>query len=195
MRESANPPTILHDQLADLERQVEEYRLLFDCSPVMFWYKDLNNTAVLVNQAAANLEGTTVEAISGKSSWELYPKEQADAFYRDDMDVITSGKPKLDIIEQHTSVATGEKLWLQTGKVPYRDARGTIVGVVAFAVDITGQKRVEEVLQQKQQQLARANEIFRATLEHLTDAMYRGAHRDEVLEYLDMMRKQFDTLE
>lgn len=194
MRESTNPQTLPHDQLADLERQVEEYRLLFDCSPVMFWYKDLNNTTILVNQAAANLEGTTVEAISGKSSWDLYPKEQADAFYRDDMEVLTSGKPKLGIVEQHTSVATGEKLWLQTGKVPYRDAEGRIIGVVAFAVDITEQKRVEEVLQQKQRQLARTNEIFRATLDHLTDALHRGAHRDEVLQYLDMMRKQFDTL-
>lgn len=190
------------ERIKELEQQVEEYRLLLDSTPVMFWYKDTNNNAVLVNQSAAALEGTTVEAISGKSAWDLYPKEQADAFYQDDLEVINSGKPKLGIIEKHTSVQTGELMWLQTGKVPYRDKDGKIVGVVAFAVDITEQKRAEEKLQAahaelqaKQRQIARAHELFHSTIEQLTDAVKRGATHSELREYLEMIQQQFAKIE
>ena len=42
--------------------------------------------------------------------------------------------------------ASGEKRWLRTDKIPYRDERGDITGVVLFTMDITERKRAEEAL-------------------------------------------------
>jgi signal transduction histidine kinase len=53
-----------------------------------------------------------------------------------------SGKPKLGIIEQ-LQISSGEKIWVQTDKVPYRDEQDNITGVIAFVVDITERKQAE----------------------------------------------------
>jgi PAS domain S-box-containing protein len=126
----------LREQVAALERRIEEDRTILDLLPVMFWYKDTHNLHLRVNRSAAALEGLPITAIEGKTAEELYPPEQAEAFMRDDRIVIQSGEPKLGIIEKHVS-PLGKTVWLKTGKLPTRDAQGTVNGVIAFALDVT----------------------------------------------------------
>ncbi len=187
---------------AEAQRRLEELQLIFDASPIMFWYKDTENRNIRVNRAAAELEGTSVEAIEGKSAYDLYPKEQATAYHNDDLEVIKSEKPKLNIVESHTVPATGETMWLQTGKVPFRDKEGKVVGVVAFAVDITEQKRAENALRDTHQELEKRNrhtqrvhEFFLATLEHLMLSASHGISQTELTDYLKDTRSQFEKLD
>jgi two-component system, cell cycle sensor histidine kinase and response regulator CckA len=133
---------------ANLQRRVDELEAVFAASPVMFWYKDDANRLIRVNPAAAAAEGQRPEEIEGKSCWDLYPKDQADAYFRDDQEVMTSRKPKLDIIEEHTAIGTGELRMMQVGKVPLIDISGKVFGVLAFATDITERVRFEERLRQ-----------------------------------------------
>jgi PAS domain S-box-containing protein len=91
--------------------------------------------------------GLPAEEIEGKSVYELNPDE-ADDYYQDDLEVIDSGAPKSGIIEPLVT-ASGETRWLQTDKIPYRDAAGRITGVVVFATDITERKRAEEMLEEQ----------------------------------------------
>jgi PAS domain S-box-containing protein len=192
----------LRRENAELHARLQEYQTIFDSMPIMFWYKDTENRHVRVNRAAVALEGTSVEAVEGKSAYDLYPKEQAEAFHKDDLQVIQSGTPKLNIMEQHTVPATGETLWLQTGKVPYRDKDGKVVGVIAFAVDITEQKRVENTLRETHQELEKRNrhtqrvhEFFLATLEHLMLSTSHGINHNELVAYLKDTRTQFERLD
>lgn len=129
-----------------LRMQLQDYRFLFDATPVMFWYKDTRNNVVRVNKAAADFEQTPIAELEGKSCFDLYPIDQAEAYFLDDQEVITSGRPKLNIVERHSCPSSGQMMWVQTGKVPYRDMEGRIIGVVAFAVDVTEQKLMEEIL-------------------------------------------------
>lgn len=134
---------------ADMALQESErlYQAVFNSSPVMFWVKDANNCTLQINQAAADFEGVNPKDVAGKSCYDLYPLEQAEAFYQDDLEVINSGKPKLGIVEKHTAVGTGEVMWVETGKVPTRNSEDEITGVVAFAVDITKSKQLELEIQ------------------------------------------------
>jgi hypothetical protein len=66
--------------------------------------------------------------------------------------VIESGRPKLGIVEQ-MQTSTGEKRWVQTDKIPYRDESGEIVGVIVFAVDITDRKLAEDALERARVEL------------------------------------------
>lgn len=131
-----------------LQESERLYQTVFNSSPVMFWVKDTNNRTLQINQAAADFEGVDPKVVAGKSCYDLYPSEQAEAFYQDDLEVINSGKPKLGIVEKHTTVGTGEVTWVETGKVPTRNPEGKITGVMAFAIDITRSKQLELEIQE-----------------------------------------------
>jgi PAS domain S-box-containing protein len=167
------------EEIARLKRQLEEAQIILDTLPIMFWYKDRHNRHIKINRSTAELEGVPITAVEGKTAYELYPKEQAEAYHRDDLEVINSGQPKLGIMEKHTR-ATGEVMWLETGKVPYRDKEGNIIGVIAFAIDITNQKRTQEFL---------AN-----ILNTITEKIKGGAAREELLSYLEDAQADFEKL-
>ena len=90
------------------------------------------------------------EQLEGRSLFELYPKEEAEAFWSDDKQVIASGKAKVGIEEKMHS-KQGQR-WVQTDKIPYRDAEGNIIGVIGFSVDITERKNSEEALLKAKEQ-------------------------------------------
>lgn len=187
---------------AELVRKLEELQIIFDTLPIMVWYKDKNNFHIRVNKTAAALEGVPPSAIEGKSAYDLYPREQADAFHQDDLEVIHSGKPKPNIIEKHTTIGSDAFRWVQTGKVPYRNRAGDIIGIIVFATDITEQKQAEEVmrdardkLEQQNRKLARTHEFIRSTFEQMGGAIERGASQEELLTYLQNIRKEFEGLE
>jgi PAS domain S-box-containing protein len=187
---------------AEARRQLEEMQLIFDASPIMFWYKDRSNRTLRVNQAAAAMEGLPRSAIEGRSCYEMYPQEQAEAFYKDDLEVINSGQPKLGIIEKHRAPKVGHELWLQTGKVPIRDKHNMIIGVVAFAVDVTEQKNAEQIAVEAQDKLGKQNQQYnrvhtflRSTLNQLADSVEHGANKTELITYLRNAEKELDRID
>jgi len=131
------------DELA-LVRLNEDLRTIIDNAPPMIWYKDTQNNFIRVNPAGARSAGMAIEEIEGKSCYDLFP-DLADTYYQDDLEVITSGKPKLGIIEQMRT-AEGKVLWVQTDKLPLRDEKGNIYGLLLFVTDITDRKMAEDAL-------------------------------------------------
>ena len=142
----------IENKLRDSEAR---YQTIFDSTPVMFWLKDTQNNTLRINRAAAAFEGVNAADVEGKSAYDLYPREQAEAFYQDDLQVIQSNVPKLGIVEQHTSVGSGELMWVETGKVPVRSDRGEVTGVLAFAVDITERRNLERTIQESLERRSR----------------------------------------
>ncbi len=135
----------LHTNITDrkkaeeaLKREHDELQTILDASPTWIFYKDKENRAVRVNKAFAEAMQLSKEQIEGHSSFEFFPKEQAEGYWKDDKQVMASGKPKLGIIEQVK--IKDNFLWLKTDKIPYRDSEGNIIGVIGFAADITEQK-------------------------------------------------------
>lgn len=165
-----------------LLRQHEELRIIFDRMPANVWYKDSQNIVLRANRSAAALVGLTPEEVEGRSTYELFPDE-AEQYHRDDLEVITSGRPKLGIVEP-LQTASGELRWVRTDKLPYRDETGAIIGVLVFAVDITEQKRaegelaqardlLEERVRERTQALAEANAALRAEIAQRQEAEQR----------------------
>jgi PAS domain S-box-containing protein len=70
------------------------------------------------------------------------------------MEIIGSGQPKLGFI-QLLQRANGELRWLQTDKIPYRDAEGNVAGVIVFSLDITERRKLEEGLLKAREELER----------------------------------------
>jgi PAS domain S-box-containing protein len=130
-----------------------EMDVLLDSVPAFIWYKDCENRILRANRLAAESMGLAVHELKGRSAYELYPDE-ASKYHHDDLEVIRSGKPKLGIVEILTT-ASGEKRWVRTDKIPYRNDAGEIVGVIVFAVDVSERVRAEEALQRAHDELER----------------------------------------
>jgi PAS domain S-box-containing protein len=91
--------------------------------------------------------------IEGRTVFELSPRF-ADQYFREDLEIIRSGQPKLGFI-QVLQRANGELRWLQTDKIPYLDAEGNVVGVIVFSLDITERRKAEEALLKAREELER----------------------------------------
>ena len=172
-RSLGHAQTVAWEIAARQRRQIEltlreseaRYQTIFDATPIMFWLKDTHNRTLRINKAAAELEGVKPAEVEGKSAYDLYPREQAEAFYQDDLEVIRTNRPKLGIVEQHTSVGTGQLMWVETGKTPVHNDQGEVVGVLAFAIDVTERQQAEETLRRSAEQQQRATRRLRAVLD------------------------------
>jgi len=134
-----------------------ELRTIFDSVPATIWYKDTKNNVLRVNKAAAKVFGRSIAEIEGKNCKELFPLE-AERYYRDDLEVIRSGEPKLGILEP-LRISNGEERWVMVDKVPYRDEKGGICGVVVFTMDVTELKEAEDAV-------AESGRMSRAIFDH-----------------------------
>jgi PAS domain S-box-containing protein len=131
----------LEENLAE-ERQ--DYKLIIDSSPIIIFYKDKEGRFVRVNKAFAEALEIPEEKFAGKTSFNLYSAKIAQGMTNDDREVLTSGRPKLGIIEQYES-PRGIR-WVQTDKVPIFNKNGVPDGLIGFAQDITERKLAEEAL-------------------------------------------------
>jgi PAS domain S-box-containing protein len=166
---------------AGLPTSAGDMKVLLDSVPAFIWYKDRDNRILRANRLAAESLGMSVEQVEGLSTYDLYPEEAAQ-YHLDDLEVIGTGEPKLGIVEVLTT-ASGEKRWVRTDKIPYRDEDGEIVGVIVFAVDISERMRAEEALQCAHDELERRvderTQQLAATVEKLRAAMIERQRAEE----------------
>jgi PAS domain S-box-containing protein len=134
-----------------LMKKQDELQTIIDSSKGLIFYTDLTNHFIRVNKAFAEIMGLPKEQLEGRSLFEIYPKEEAEAFWSDDKQVIATGKDKVGIEEKMQS-QQGQR-WVQTDKSPYRDAKGNIIGVIGFSLDITERKKAEETLNKLNEEL------------------------------------------
>jgi PAS domain S-box-containing protein len=134
-----------------LHRHERLLRQIIDANPSLIFVKDWDGRFVLVNQASAEIYGTTVESMLGKTDADFNPNaDEVVHFLRDDREVMSSGRAKFIAEEPVTNPDTKQTRWFQTIKVPLRmpgEERATMLGV---ATEITERKRLEEQLRQSQ---------------------------------------------
>lgn len=142
----------------DLQELYEEQLIIFDSVPAWIFYKSSDNRFMRVNKAFCEAMEKTKEELEGKSIFDLYPKEQAEAYWQDDKEVMSSGKPRKNIIE---SVDSPKGLrWVRTDKIPYYNKNGEVIGVIGFAIDITDQREAEEKTQKSQLMLQKVIDLL-----------------------------------
>lgn len=115
--------------------------------PELLYAKDTKGRFVIANDAVARDNGLhRAEEVIGKTDFDLHPAAMAQSFFDIEQAIIASGHPSIDMEELRTDVA-GKAKWLLTTKVPMRDERGTIIGLIGVARNITERKRAEEQIQ------------------------------------------------
>ena len=161
-----------------LFREKSQFRLMFNAVPAMIWYKDTKNRFLLVNEAAAASMGLAVEDMEGKPCSEIFPS-RAYELYRDDLEIIQTGQPKLQMIEEMVG-ADGRATWLRTDKLPEYDSMGRVVGILVFAEDITARRdaeaEVHRLNEELEQRVSERTTELRAANAELESFAYSVSH-------------------
>jgi PAS domain S-box-containing protein len=119
-------------------------RIIVDNIPDAVYMKDNKGRKIIANKAdIKNCGFGREEEIIGKTDFDMFPKEIAEKFWIDDLRVIEHGEVIINREEKLVNLS-GDSKWLLTSKIPYRDAKGNIIGLVGLGHDITRKKIAEE---------------------------------------------------
>ena len=125
-----------------------EFRIVMDNSPAAVFLKDMEGRFLQVNQRFEEWYGRAAAEVLGKTSYDVFPKEYADAFAAQDREVLES----MRVVERELQVpfADGSVRNVRSTKFPVLDTGGKCRGVATFNTDITEHKRTAEQLHQAQ---------------------------------------------
>jgi len=132
-------------------------RTLIDNMPDFIYIKDTKSRFVVANKKLAQVHGISSPLeMAGKTDFDFYPKDLANKYYWNEQQIISTGEPLISIEEQSLD-EKGEIIYLSTTKIPLRDNKGKITGLVGIGRDITSRKKAEEQLAEHAKQLQRLN--------------------------------------
>lgn len=138
-------------------------------APDMIYWKDKYSVHLGCNEQFAIAAGyKDRREIIGKTDHDFPWQSQALKYQEDDLYVIESGEPRLNI-EDFMPYNNGKQATVITNKVPLRNLNGDIIGVLGIATDITHQKKVEQALNLAKEAAEAANHAkieFIANMSH-----------------------------
>jgi PAS domain S-box-containing protein len=127
---------------------------LINAIPDRIYVKDSACRFLLNNIAHINALGAHSQAeVTGKTDHDFRHAEFAGRSLADDRNVIESGRPIYDM-EESTRLPSGEIGTLLVSKVPLRDPKGEVIGLVGVSRNITERKQAEERLKDERNLLS-----------------------------------------
>jgi PAS domain S-box-containing protein len=169
-----------------LQKQETFLRKVIDTNPNVIFVKDNRGRFRLANQALANVYGTTIEDLIGKTDADFNPnRQQVEQFHQDDQQVIRSGETR--ILEESVTNGNRQLRHFQTIKTPLQLPETQETYVLGVAADITERKQVESELEHARQAAEAANRAksrFLATMSHELRTPLNG-----ILGYAQILRR------
>lgn len=127
--------------------------IVIDNAPDYVFIKDTASRYILANKAYMALIGVTqLDQIVGKTDYDLFPRILATGFVKSDQLILRTGEPSIDV-EATTLDPSGKSLSITVTKVPLRDTRGKITGILGIIHDVTERKQATEALAQAHDEL------------------------------------------
>jgi PAS domain S-box-containing protein len=133
---------IVEESLAESEAR---FRSVLDSSPAAITLKDCDGRLLLVNKTFEEWYGSSASKLIGKTSYDLVPIDQAENIETADRAVIETGKI-IDVQGPRTLKAGGIR-FLASRKSPVISPDGKIIAISTVVTDITELKKVQEELQ------------------------------------------------
>src|SRR6202048_4909875 len=159
-------------ELSDYQHQAERFgrenkmlRAVLDSMPDSIAIKDLKGLYIFDNSSHCRFLGVTNTAdVVGKTLFDFLPAGIAEKFHADDLRVLRSGEAVVRSADEAIDSA-GNKIWLSVTKVPMRDDKGELIGLVSTTHDITARKNAEEQLARYAAELREKNALLEEDLE------------------------------
>ncbi|MBB6218787.1 PAS domain S-box-containing protein [Anaerosolibacter carboniphilus] len=124
-----------------------QLKAILDNLPYLAWLKDDQGRFIAVNKPFEDICGKASEEIIGNTDLDLWPKELAEKYIKEDKMVIESHRQKF-----FEEIIDGKKggVWFESYKAPIHDEKGKIIGITGIARDITERKKLEIDLKNQQ---------------------------------------------
>jgi phosphoserine phosphatase RsbU/P len=152
-------------QAEQLARENKMLRAVLDSMPDNIAIKDLKGRYIFDNSSHCRFLGATNTAdVVGKTLLDFLPAGIAAKFHADDLRVLSSGEAVVRSVDEAIDSA-GNKIWLSVTKMPLRDDKGELIGLVSTTHDITARKNAEEQLAKYAEELREKNALLEKDLE------------------------------
>ena len=149
-------------QMAEaLKRSESLYHSLVETMPQGVFRRDLQGRFTFANQTYCKYLNLTPNQIVGRTDFDNFPKELAEKYWRDDLEIMEKGETR-EIIETTQPKGAPEKEYHHVIKTPLRDTTGKVIGLQGMVWNITEKIRIEEQIRRTTAELARSREELRA---------------------------------
>jgi PAS domain S-box-containing protein len=135
-----------------LQSSETHLKTLVKTIPDFIWLKDADGVYITCNKQFEKFFGAKEEEIIGKTDYDFVDKELADFFRENDKKAMALFGPSVNE-EWITFAVGGDRILLETIKVPMTDSEGNLIGVLGIGRDITHRKMAEEEIKLKNDQL------------------------------------------
>lgn len=130
------------EMYSKMQLQIEREKAILSNLPFMVWLKDKEGKFLAANEPFAQMCGHTAGSIVGKSDYDIWSKEIADSYIKDDMEIMKNGESRTT--EELIQSPDGPR-WHETHKTPLFNEKGEIVGTTGFSRDITERKEIDKM--------------------------------------------------
>ncbi|MCG3145254.1 MAG: Adaptive-response sensory-kinase SasA [Gammaproteobacteria bacterium] len=128
-------------------------RQIIDAVPHLIYAREMGGRFILVNQSVADMYGTTVDTVLGKTEAAFGRRpEEVERSRETDMEVVLVGQPQL-IPEETITDVNGNVHVLETMKIPFTFSGTSLPAVLGVSTDITYRKQAEREIRALNEQL------------------------------------------
>jgi diguanylate cyclase (GGDEF)-like protein/PAS domain S-box-containing protein len=140
-------------------------RMLMDNIPDTIYFKDKEGRFIRISQSQAETLGvSSPEEALGKTDFDFFGLEHAQAASADEQEIMRTGRPVVDL-EEMLNWPDRPPRWVSATKAPLRNKAGQIVGTFGISRDITARKQVEQAL-------AYERYLTQSLMDNVPDAIY-----------------------
>ena len=149
--------TQLKRQELELSKSASAMRTMMENQPYLAWLKDKQGRFLAVNSAFAHTCGrNTPEEVVGATDFDVWPRELAQGYVNDDLEVMNSRTKK--IVEE--PIVNGQQTaWFETFKSAVVNDQGEVIGTVGSSLNISERKRAEEERRKLEQKVMQARKF------------------------------------
>ena len=155
---------------------------LINSMPDRIYIKDRESRFIQGNIHVAKIMGASgPEELVGKTDMDFYPEELGKAYFDDEQECMQKGEPIINKEEKGIN-ESGNEIFVSTTKIPFRNKKGEVIGIVGIGRDITTQKNVETELKMQSDSLKELNVLLEERQEEIQQQAEELKAQTESLE-------------
>ncbi len=158
------------------------YKSIVENIPDFIYVKDRKSRFAYASKKLLDTVGLKNNIdIIGRTDHDFYPKDLADEFLALENNILQTGIPVIDQIEEGFD-ERNHPIWVSTTKIPLKDINQNIVGIVGIGRDVSKRVKFQEELKERTVELNEANSLLEEHQEEIYQQQEKLQSQNEIVE-------------